>query len=384
MKSRLNLREHVQSRPILKNRLAHDPANSGQRSCLSRHLAARPVAGTTCRRDARDPVAAPALPAHTDADADSRKPDTRQRQRKYSEAARPLAYRQMPEPVCPHLPETDPGPHFRMKTGRQCWRCAFRNRAMLRRSILTSAVVGTILVAINQGTVIIGGDATTDLAWKIPSPTASLLRRQLGRPRKRLRQRRTEMIPAPPRRGSCRRLRGSRSPTSGNWTVAALRRATITSSSGAGGTRSIIISSFIVAPYKAGFRPDRPYRCPVARVVVESACSFRASFPVPRLHSTIYEHDIYIDCNWQGNDDLSALLHHRRLSGVAMGNRGQRWERGHLHRAVRECVPGPLPDGDEELRSESGSPGLASLLLRQLLIQTTVRFHALLLLASAV
>ena len=74
----------------------------------------------------------------------------------------------MPEPVCPHLPESDPGPHFRMKTGQECWRCAFRNRAMLRRSILTSAVVGTILVAINQGTVIIGGDATTELAWKIP------------------------------------------------------------------------------------------------------------------------------------------------------------------------------------------------------------------------
>ena len=39
---------------------------------------------------------------------------------------------------------------------------------MLRRSILTSAVVGTILAAINQGTVIIGGDATWELAWKVP------------------------------------------------------------------------------------------------------------------------------------------------------------------------------------------------------------------------
>ena len=39
---------------------------------------------------------------------------------------------------------------------------------MLRRSILTSAVVGTILVAINQGTVIAGGDATWTLAWKVP------------------------------------------------------------------------------------------------------------------------------------------------------------------------------------------------------------------------
>ena len=39
---------------------------------------------------------------------------------------------------------------------------------MLRRSILTSAVVGTILVAINQGTVIVAGEGTTELAWKIP------------------------------------------------------------------------------------------------------------------------------------------------------------------------------------------------------------------------
>jgi len=39
---------------------------------------------------------------------------------------------------------------------------------MLRRSILTSAVVGTILVAINQGTVIVGGDGSAVLAWKIP------------------------------------------------------------------------------------------------------------------------------------------------------------------------------------------------------------------------
>jgi len=55
-----------------------------------------------------------------------------------------------------------------MKTGRECWRCAFRNRGMLRRSFFTSAIVGTILVAINQGTVIIAGEGTWELAWKIP------------------------------------------------------------------------------------------------------------------------------------------------------------------------------------------------------------------------
>ena len=74
----------------------------------------------------------------------------------------------MSDPVCPHLSETVPGAHFRMKSGRECWRCALRNRAMLRRSIITSAIVGTILVAINQGTVIIAGEATSELAWKIP------------------------------------------------------------------------------------------------------------------------------------------------------------------------------------------------------------------------
>ena len=69
---------------------------------------------------------------------------------------------------CAHLSEANPGRYFQMKSGRECWRCAFRNRIMLRRSILTSAVVGTILVAINQGTVIVAGEGTAELAWKIP------------------------------------------------------------------------------------------------------------------------------------------------------------------------------------------------------------------------
>ena len=74
----------------------------------------------------------------------------------------------MSNAVCPHLDESLLGSHFRMNTVRECWRCAVRNRAMLRRSIITSAIVGTILVAINQGTVIIAGEATSELAWKIP------------------------------------------------------------------------------------------------------------------------------------------------------------------------------------------------------------------------
>jgi hypothetical protein len=39
---------------------------------------------------------------------------------------------------------------------------------MLRRSLWTSLVVGSILVAINQGNVLIGGHFPTSLAWKIP------------------------------------------------------------------------------------------------------------------------------------------------------------------------------------------------------------------------
>ena len=49
-----------------------------------------------------------------------------------------------------------------------CWRCAFRNRRMLRRSILTSAVVGTILTLINQGPMLFDGDFPGALAWKVP------------------------------------------------------------------------------------------------------------------------------------------------------------------------------------------------------------------------
>ena len=69
---------------------------------------------------------------------------------------------------CRHLSKANAGRHFQMKTGRECWRCAVRNRGMLRRSILTSMIVGTILVAINQGTVIVAGEGTAELAWKIP------------------------------------------------------------------------------------------------------------------------------------------------------------------------------------------------------------------------
>jgi hypothetical protein len=39
---------------------------------------------------------------------------------------------------------------------------------MLVRSLLTSLVVGTVLVGINQGNVLLGGERPASLVWKIP------------------------------------------------------------------------------------------------------------------------------------------------------------------------------------------------------------------------
>jgi hypothetical protein len=39
---------------------------------------------------------------------------------------------------------------------------------MLRRSLLTALVVGTILTAINQGNLILQGAFSSDMMWKIP------------------------------------------------------------------------------------------------------------------------------------------------------------------------------------------------------------------------
>ena len=77
-----------------------------------------------------------------------------------------------PAQVCPHLSTPPSSGHFRMQVAGaarlNCWRCAARNRRMLRRSILTSAVVGTILTLINQGPMLFDGDFPSALAWKVP------------------------------------------------------------------------------------------------------------------------------------------------------------------------------------------------------------------------
>ena len=75
-------------------------------------------------------------------------------------------------PTCPHPPNSPRSRRFRMQVAGaprlDCWRCALRNRRLLRRSTLTSIVVGTILTAINQGHIIFDGEWSLDLAWRIP------------------------------------------------------------------------------------------------------------------------------------------------------------------------------------------------------------------------
>jgi len=49
-----------------------------------------------------------------------------------------------------------------------CARCSVQFRPMLWRSLITALVVGTLLVAINQGTVLLEGEFPASLYWKIP------------------------------------------------------------------------------------------------------------------------------------------------------------------------------------------------------------------------
>jgi hypothetical protein len=49
-----------------------------------------------------------------------------------------------------------------------CTRHALLHRPMLRRSLLTAVVVGTVLVAINQGNVLLDGRFPAALWWKVP------------------------------------------------------------------------------------------------------------------------------------------------------------------------------------------------------------------------
>jgi hypothetical protein len=50
----------------------------------------------------------------------------------------------------------------------RCLACALRYRPMLKRSALTSLVVGTALVLINQGVMFFSGALPASLLWQIP------------------------------------------------------------------------------------------------------------------------------------------------------------------------------------------------------------------------
>ena len=50
----------------------------------------------------------------------------------------------------------------------RCFRCALSQPRLLRRSLAIALIVGTLLVAINQGNVILGGDFPVSLYWKLP------------------------------------------------------------------------------------------------------------------------------------------------------------------------------------------------------------------------
>ena len=50
----------------------------------------------------------------------------------------------------------------------RCLRCALLHAPLLRRSLVIAMLVGTLIVAINQGNVLIAGDFPAALYWKIP------------------------------------------------------------------------------------------------------------------------------------------------------------------------------------------------------------------------
>lgn len=74
------------------------------------------------------------------------------------------------ERCCRQL-EQRAGYRFGLADGRstlRCLGCALRYRTVLRRAILTSLVVGTVLTAINQGDLLLHGPLTAAFLWKLP------------------------------------------------------------------------------------------------------------------------------------------------------------------------------------------------------------------------
>jgi hypothetical protein len=59
---------------------------------------------------------------------------------------------------------------FRTRAGSvvKCGRCALRHPPLLKRSLGIAAIVGTVLLAINQGDVLLSTRWPSALAWKVP------------------------------------------------------------------------------------------------------------------------------------------------------------------------------------------------------------------------
>ena len=59
---------------------------------------------------------------------------------------------------------------FRTAVGRaaMCFVCSLRHWPILRRSLITAALVGSILTLLNQGNYIFSGTWTLALYWKVP------------------------------------------------------------------------------------------------------------------------------------------------------------------------------------------------------------------------
>jgi hypothetical protein len=61
-----------------------------------------------------------------------------------------------------------PGMRFRLSGELRCLRHGLLFPRVLKTSVLTALVVGTILTMINQGNLILAGDFPAMLLWKIP------------------------------------------------------------------------------------------------------------------------------------------------------------------------------------------------------------------------
>ncbi len=61
---------------------------------------------------------------------------------------------------------------FSLKNGSartvRCFRCSMRHVPLIRRSLAASLVIGTIITLLNQGDLILTGQLSAALVWKIP------------------------------------------------------------------------------------------------------------------------------------------------------------------------------------------------------------------------